>query len=300
MPQSLPTFFDEARDAARGAWALVLGRQDAPRYFDFSLRGVIGSLIALVLAVAVSVFGPALLGVASPTGAAATMTLLSVLLFAIQIGTAYFVLNMLGRLDGCAVGVIANDPRVMGGALTLQAARKLERFVDLCDTFHLPIVNIVDQPGVMFGLDAERAGTMGAALRAIGAIEQAMVPWCSVIIRRAFGVGGQMQGPQHGPDGYSLNHRFAWPSARWGSIPIEGGVAAAYRQELADAADPAERQAELEAYYHRLSSPFRTAERFGVVDIIRPSETRKVLCNWVQDAFTLAQGQVGLRLRTMR
>ena len=210
------------------------------------------------------------------------------------------IVTMLGRHVGCAVGVISNDPRVMGGALSLQAARKLERFVDLCDTFHLPIVNIVDQPGVMFGLDAERAGTMGAALRAIGAIEQAMVPWCSVIIRRAFGVGGQMQGPQHGPDGYSLKHRFAWPSARWGSIPIEGGVAAAYRQELADAADPAERQAELEAYYHRLSSPFRTAERFGVVDIIRPSETRKVLCNWVQDAFTLAQGQVGLRLRTMR
>jgi hypothetical protein len=109
LPQSLPTFFDEARDAARGAWALVLGRQDAPRYFDFSLRGVIGSLIALVLAVAVSVFGPALLGVASPTGAAATMTLLSVLLFAIQIGTAYFVLNMLGRLDGFLPYLVADN-----------------------------------------------------------------------------------------------------------------------------------------------------------------------------------------------
>ena len=124
------------------------------------------------------------------------------------------IVTMLGRLDGCAVGVVANDPRVMGGALTPHAARKLERFVDLCDTFHLPIVNIVDQPGVMFGLDAEKVGTMGAALRAVAAIEQAVVTWCSVIIRRAFGVGGQMQGPQHGPDGYSLNHRFAWPSVR--------------------------------------------------------------------------------------
>lgn len=219
-----------------------------------------------------------------------------------EMGRSYggSIVTMLGRLDGCAVGIVANDPKVMGGALTLQAARKLERFVDLCDTFHLPIVKFVDQPGVMFGLEAEKAGTMVAALRAIASIEQALVPWCSVVIRRAFGVGGQMQGPQHGPDGYSLNHRYAWPSARWGSIPIEGGVAAAYRQELADAEDPALRQAELEAYYHQLSSPFRTAERFGIVDIIRPSETRRVLCNWIQDAFAVSQGQLGLRARTMR
>ncbi|MBJ3784668.1 hypothetical protein [Devosia sediminis] len=109
MPQTLPTFFEEARDAARGAWALVLGRQDAPRYFDFSTRGVIGSLIALVLAVGVSVFGPQLLGVPSPVGAAAMMTLLSVLLFAIQIGAAYLVLNLLGRLDGFLPYLVADN-----------------------------------------------------------------------------------------------------------------------------------------------------------------------------------------------
>lgn len=105
--------------------------------------------------------------------------------------------TMLGRLDGCAVGVVANDPRVMGGALTAQAARKLERFVDVCDTFHLPIVNFVDQPGVVFGSEAEKAGTIGAAMQAISAIEQSCVPWCAVILRRSFGVGGQMHGP-HG------------------------------------------------------------------------------------------------------
>lgn len=209
-------------------------------------------------------------------------------------------ITMLGRLDGCAVGVVANDPRVMGGALTAQAARKLERFVDICDTFHLPIVNFVDQPGVMFGSEAEKAGTIGAAMQAICAIEQSQVPWCAIILRRSFGVGGQMHGPQHGPDGNALLHRFAWPTARWGSIPVEGGVAAAYKRELDESAEPQQRQAELEAYYQQLSSPYRTAERFGVIDIIKPRETRPLLCDWVQDAYAVTQGQTGIRARTFR
>ncbi|MEQ8598493.1 MAG: hypothetical protein RLP98_01095 [Devosia sp.] len=109
MPQSSPTFVEEALDAARGAWALVLGRQDAANYFDFSQRGLIGSFIALLLAIAVSVFGPQLLGVGSPTGAAAGMTLLSGLLFALQIGAAYFVLQMMGRLDGFMPYLVADN-----------------------------------------------------------------------------------------------------------------------------------------------------------------------------------------------
>lgn len=209
-------------------------------------------------------------------------------------------ITMLARFEGRVVGVIANDPRVMGGALTSAAARKTERFVDLCDTFHLPIVNFVDQPGVMFGLEAERAGTMRDAIRAIAAIEQARVPWFSVMLRRAFGVGGGMHGPKHGADGRSLNHRVAWPTARWGSIPIEGGVAAAYRRDIEASDDPKARRDELEAYYHRLSSPFRTAERFGIVDIIRPCETRDALRDWLVDAAGLCARQVGIKQRAMR
>jgi acetyl-CoA carboxylase carboxyltransferase component len=209
-------------------------------------------------------------------------------------------ITMLARFEGQAVGVIANDPRIMGGALTSAAARKTERFVDLCDSFHLPIVNFVDQPGVMFGVDAERAGTMRDAIRAIAAIEQAQVPWFSVILRRAFGVGGGMHGPKHGPEGRSLNHRVAWPTARWGSIPIEGGVAAAYRRDIEASDDPAARRDELEAYYHRLSSPFRTAERFGIVDIIRPRETRDALRDWLVDAVELCARQMGVKRRGLR
>lgn len=109
MPQSSPTFLEEALDAARGAWALVLGRPDVARHFDFSTRGLIGSFIALVLAVGVSVFGPMLLGVPSPAGAATSMTLLSLLLFGLQIGAAYIVLNMMGRLDGFMPYLVADN-----------------------------------------------------------------------------------------------------------------------------------------------------------------------------------------------
>ncbi len=206
----------------------------------------------------------------------------------------------LARLDGYAVGLIINDPMVMGGALTHAAAQKMERFVDLCDSFHLPIAYLVDQPGVMIGLEAERAGTLIAAAKAGAAIEQATVPWVSVIMRRAFGVAGSMQGPWNGPSGTSLNHKFAWPTARWGSIPIEGGVAAAYKREIEAAPDPEAHRVELEQYYHRLASPFRTAEAFGVVDIIEPAETRALLCRWVRDAVRLLPSQLGPKRRTLR
>jgi len=109
LPQSSPTFVEEALDAARGTWALVFGRQDAASYFDFSQRGLIGSFIALLLAVAVSVFGPQLLGAGSPTGAAAGVTLLSALIFAVQIGAAYLVLQMMGRLDGFMPYLVADN-----------------------------------------------------------------------------------------------------------------------------------------------------------------------------------------------
>ncbi|GAA5235473.1 propionyl-CoA carboxylase [Verticiella sediminum] len=206
----------------------------------------------------------------------------------------------LARLAGHPVGVMANDPTVMGGAMTHQAALKTERFVDLCDTFHLPVVNFVDQPGLMIGPEAEAAGTVPLAYRAAGAIEQAAVPWISIVVRRAFGVGGGLHGPKYGESGQSLNHRYAWPSAQWGSIPIEGGVAAAYRRDIEAAADPLARRTELEAYYRKLASPFRTAERFGIVDIIRPSETRALLCDWVEDAYELVRTQLGPRQRGMR
>ena len=205
------------------------------------------------------------------------------------------IITALARLDGWPVGVLCSDPRVSGGAMTLAAAHKMERHMQLCDTFRLPIVNLVDQPGNATGPEAELGGTLLGAVRVLTAIERIRVPWVSIIVRRAFGMAGGLHAPKYFP---SLNHRFAWPSARWGSIPIEGGVAAAYRKEIESAADPQAKRVELEEEYHRLGSPLRTAEQFGVLDIIDPRETRSVLCDWVEDAWEVIESEAGRAARS--
>ncbi|ODT73248.1 MAG: hypothetical protein ABS75_00790 [Pelagibacterium sp. SCN 63-23] len=109
MAQPNQTFLQEAASAASGCWALITGRPDAARYFDFSMRGVIGSFIALFLALALSVFGPQLLGVAAPAGAATSAAILAALLFALQLAAAYFVLRSMGRIDGFLPYVVADN-----------------------------------------------------------------------------------------------------------------------------------------------------------------------------------------------
>ena len=139
----------------------------------------------------------------------------------------------LARLDGRPVGVMGNDPRWLGGAIDGAASDKMVRFVDLCDTFHLPVVNFVDNPGFLIGVAGEKAGTIRRGARAIFSVYQASVPWCSIIVRRVFGVAGAAHGNHS-----KLNLRYAWPSGEWGSLPIEGGVEAAYKRDLEAARRP--------------------------------------------------------------
>jgi acetyl-CoA carboxylase carboxyltransferase component len=129
------------------------------------------------------------------------------------------VITALARLNGIPVGVIANDPKVQGGAMTIQAAYKMERHVKLCSLFGLPVVNFVDQPGNQTGLEAELGGTLLGATRVGEALNECRSPWVSILIRRCFGMAGALHAPKYGE---ALNLRYAWPSARWGSIPIEG------------------------------------------------------------------------------
>jgi len=201
----------------------------------------------------------------------------------------------LGRLDGIPVGVLANDPRQRAGAIDADGAEKWARFVDLCDTFHLPVVSFVDNPGFEIGVEAERRGTIRAGVRALAAVYQASVPWCSVIVRRVFGVAGAGHGKHHG-----LNLRYAWPSAEWGSLPIEGGVEAAYRRRIEASAEPDKLRAELEAQLASLRSPLLTAEAFGIEEIIDPRDTRPLLVEWVRRAFELLPSALGPKARGMR
>jgi acetyl-CoA carboxylase carboxyltransferase component len=152
----------------------------------------------------------------------------------------------------------------------------------MCDAFRLPVVNFVDQPGFVIGTEAERAGTMRRGARALAAVHQARTPWCSVLVRKVYGVAGAGHG-----DGSRLNLRFAWPSGDWGSLPIDGGIEAAYRRELEAAEDPVALRAEIEARLNAVRSPFRTAERFSVEEIIDPRDTRPLLCDWAARAHEL-------------
>lgn len=201
----------------------------------------------------------------------------------------------LARLNGYPVGVLASDPQQGGGGLDADGSEKMTRFVDLCDTFHLPAVNFVDQPGFLIGTRAERQGTARYGARAMAAVYQATVPWASIILRRVFGVAGAAHG-----NAQALNLRYAWPSGDWGSLPIEGGVMAAYRRDIESSPDPDARRQQIETMLNELRSPFRTAEAFGVEEMIDPRDTRPLLCDWVQMAYELLPSQLGVRTRGCR
>jgi acetyl-CoA carboxylase carboxyltransferase component len=169
--------------------------------------------------------------------------------------------------------------------------------VDMCDQFHLPIVNFVDQPGFVIGTHAERQATIRRGARALYASYQATVPWVSVLVRKVYGVAGAGHG-NHA----ALNLRYAWPSGEWGSLPLEGGIEAAYRRDLEAADDPVALRAEIQERLDAVRSPFRTAERFGVEEIVDPRDTRPLLCDWAERAHELVRHELasGPKTRGLR
>jgi acetyl-CoA carboxylase carboxyltransferase component len=139
----------------------------------------------------------------------------------------------------------------------------------------------------MVGLESEKQGIERAGARLVCAVCGSRMPWITFVIRQLYGVAGQCQ---HRPSG--MYRRYAWPSANWGSMHIEGGAAAAYRREIEASADA---QAKLEELEHRLkaiASPFRTAEAAGT-DIIDPRDTRPLLCEFIDEAQAIIKTQLG-------
>ena len=201
----------------------------------------------------------------------------------------------LARLNGYPVGVLANDPRFMAGSFNYDVAEKFTRFIDMCDTFHLPIINLSDQPGFTIGKKAEEYGTIRKGVRASFAIVQATIPLAVVYLRKCFGVAGGAQ-----KSGIRLSWRYAWPSAVWGNIPVEGGVYAAHRADIKAADDPKAYIRDLQDTYRAIQSPFRTAEAFGIEDIIDPRDTRPLLCDWVEMAYEIEKNNLGIKKRGMR
>jgi acetyl-CoA carboxylase carboxyltransferase component len=187
------------------------------------------------------------------------------------------VITAFARFDGWPVAVLASDPTFLGGSWTADTADKARRFIQLAEQFRLPVIHLVDNPGFMIGLEAERAATIRRGVEAMNAVYETTVPWASVIIRKAYGVAGAAMS-----DHTRFQYRFAWPSGDWGSLPMEGGVEVAYKAELERADDPAAALAEIKARLGRVTSPFRTAEQFLIEDIIDPRDTRPLLCEFAE------------------
>jgi acetyl-CoA carboxylase carboxyltransferase component len=187
------------------------------------------------------------------------------------------VIGGLARLDGWPVAIFAEDPKIYGGAWTADGCQKLIRLLDLASTFHLPVVHLEDCPGFLIGKKAEDEATIRHGSRALLALGQLATPFASVVIRKAFGVAGAANRKPG-----STHFRWSWPSGRWGSLPVQGGIEVAYKAELAglDEEAVAARVAEIRARLDRMSSPFLSAETFAIDDIIDPRDTRPLLCGW--------------------
>ncbi len=214
-------------------------------------------------------------------------------LFEIQPTFGKAVITQLGRLNGKVVGIVANNPMVNGGAMDVKASRKQTHFMELCDCFNIPVVFLVDVPGFMVGKQAEIAATLREGMRCVYVGGQLSVPTITLVIRKCYGMAGMATCNKNG-----LDLKISWPSGEWGSLPVEGGVAAAFRREIAAAPDPRQREAEIEQELRQLASPFRTAEAFAVEDVIDPRETRPYLARFIDAAQTALAQTAGPKLKS--
>jgi acetyl-CoA carboxylase carboxyltransferase component len=186
------------------------------------------------------------------------------------------------RIGGYAVGVVASDPYVMAGAMNGDAADKFTHFVDLCDGFNLPMVIFLDMPGFMLGSQAELNQTMRRGTRALISAYEADVPKVEFNIRKSYGVAADAPNSMGEPNG--VNMRFGWPAGEWGGIPIEGGVAAAYRREIEAAENPEAHREMIENRLLKLRSPLKAAHNFDVIDLIDPRDTRRIAFRFIEAA----------------
>ena len=188
------------------------------------------------------------------------------------------------RFNGHPLGVIASDSRhVNGGALTADGCSKLTRHLDLCDLFHIPVLNLVDNPGFAVGLEHEIAGTIRRGGEWMVAFAQVNVPIFTVLMRRSFGVAGNNYAtPLRQP-----SVRVTWPAADVGGIPPEGGIEAAYKRQLAEAADPVALRAELNARIESVRGPVGPLNKFQIEEIIDPRDTRRLVCEWLPTAYRI-------------
>ena len=183
----------------------------------------------------------------------------------------------LGRLDGHVVGIVANQPRVNAGTLTVDASMKASRFIRFCDAFNVPIVTFVDVPGYMPGTEQEHRGIIRHGSKLLFAYSEATVPLLTVITRKAYGGAYCVMASKH----LGADVNYAWPTTEVAVMGPQGAVNILYSSELKDAEDPEQLRQELvDEYREEFANPYTVADRGYVDDVIEPGETRQRL---VQD-----------------
>jgi acetyl-CoA carboxylase carboxyltransferase component len=195
------------------------------------------------------------------------------------------------RIEGHPLGVIANNPTHLAGAITSEGSDKAARFVQLCDTHNLPIVSLIDTPGIMVGPDAEKHALVRHSSRLFVAGASITVPFVAIVLRKGYGLGAQAMasGSFHEP-----LLTVAWPTGEVGPMGLEGAVRLGYRRELDAISDPDQRQAKFEemvntAYAH--SKGLNAATHFEIDDVIDPADSRKLIMNVIRCAPQPAKDQ---------
>jgi acetyl-CoA carboxylase carboxyltransferase component len=196
------------------------------------------------------------------------------------------------RIDGWSVGIIANQPRHLGGIVDVKAVIKAVRFAQVCNAYNIPLVFLQDQPGFIVGPDSEREGALRQVVRLMNAAYGATVPMLTVLVRKAYGFSTWLLGGR--PVG--ADHVVAWPSGSISLAAPEIGVATLLRNELAAGELSEQRQLELYASYRQMSQARWAAYDFRIDDIIDPADTRPVLAA----ALAMAQSRRRAELRTRR
>ncbi|KAL6154555.1 hypothetical protein ACJBU6_07804 [Exserohilum turcicum] len=192
----------------------------------------------------------------------------------------------LARFAGKPVGIVSLNCEVNAGALDALGSQKITRMLRFLDVFNIPLVQFVDIPGYAIGTVAERSATMRHGVTLAGAYYSTTMPIYSIIVRRVYGVAGGIMLDCRDP-----RMRLSWPSGEWASLPLEGGIEVGHafelkeieRKEGKEARD--KRYAELELEYRRLMNPVRTANAFGIEEIIDPAHTRRCCCEWVNHVY---------------
>lgn len=175
------------------------------------------------------------------------------------------------RLDGHAVGIVANQPAILAGTLDIKASEKGARFVRFCDSFNIPIITFVDVPGFLPGVDQEHGGIIRHGAKLLYAYCEATIPRMTVIVRKAYGGAYLVMNAR----GIRADLVFAWPSAEIAVMGAQGAVNVIFRREIQEAASEEEKRSELiEDYEEKFNNPYRAAELGLVDEVIEPRETR--------------------------